>query len=196
MAVRDCKASGEASVQHWDRSAALAAVSSLGIEGPNLRVAQYWLSLWSNGRPPKRSAFNPERLRDVLQGIAVFDVRPGESVRCRLAGPAYKFRFGFEISGRDWLALTVPDQRQLRLERNSLTVGGAMSAGRRRDPDRNGPSQWFSDVQLPFSDIAEDGARSYLHHSNWRPVGAEFLLDRPRLAKPTTADDFNAISIC
>jgi hypothetical protein len=52
-----------------------------------------------------------------------------------------------------------------------------------------------TDVSLPFSGENEDGSRSYLHHSDWRPRGDEHLLDRPRRHHPTTADRFVAYSI-
>ena len=180
----------------WNKQAAWVAINELGLKGDNLRLAHYWLSLWSHDRPPKRSSFNPNQMRDLLVGIAIFDVRPDEGVHCRLAGAAYKFRFGFDISRKDWLELTPPDQRPLRLKRNTTIVRGEVSAGLRSDPDRHGPTQWFSDVQLPFSGLGEDGARSYLHHSEWRPSGEEFLIERSRKQCPMPADKFASIPIC
>jgi hypothetical protein len=181
--------------EKWSRQASLSAINALNLKGNNLRVAQYWLSLWSKDRPPKRSSFNPTGLRDLLLGIAVFDVRPGESVHCRQAGTVYALRFGFDIARKNWLELTPREHRGVRLERNSVIVTGAISKGLRLDPNRNDASRWFADVQLPFSAVNEDGSVSYLHHTEWRPKGDEFLLYRPRIGEPTPAEQFTAIAI-
>jgi hypothetical protein len=182
-------------MDHWDKQAAWTAITMLCLKGDNLRIAHYWLSLWNNDRPPRRSSFDVVRVRDLVKAIAIFDVRPGEGVFCRLAGTAYTFRFGFDITKKNWVDLTPKEKRPLRIERNTTIVSGAISSGQRRDPDRMGQDQWFSDVSLPFSGENEDGSRSYLHHSDWRPRGEEHLLDRPRRHHPTTADRFVAYSI-
>jgi two-component system, LuxR family, response regulator FixJ len=130
-----------------------------------------------------------------MPGLALFDVRPGEGIGCRLAGAAFKFRFGYDITGGDWLAMTPPGQRGVRIERNSAIVQGALSSGQRSDPDREGPDRWFEDIQLPFADMDESGARTYLHHSEWRPQGEERRLGRPRKGGPAIAERFRAISI-
>src|SRR5215510_2777363 len=131
----------------WSYAAAKAAIDSFELSPINRQVAAYWLSLWSNGEPPRRAQMNPDWIREAAPGIAIFDVKPGEAVTCRFAGAAYKFRFGQDITGKDWLALTAADQRSIRLERNTAIVLGAVSTSRRRDPDREGEDAWFSDVQ-------------------------------------------------
>src|SRR5262249_39552419 len=88
-----------------------------------------------------------------------------------------------------------PDERATRLERNTAIVLGAVSTCRRRDPGREGDDAWFGDVQLPFSNVFEDGTRSYLHHSDWRPRSHELRLHRTRAVGPTIADEFRLISI-
>lgn len=179
----------------WSRSAARAAVENLCLSGPNRVLADYWLSLWRGDSAPGRGAFDPARVRELLPGIAIFEVRPGESIHCRLAGAAYKFRFGFEMAGIDWMGATPSSQRAVRMERNSQIVAGAISAGTRSDPDRDEAERWFSDVQLPFAGVGEDGARTYLHHSDWRPKADEHRLKRVRSGGPAVADTFRAIPI-
>lgn len=179
----------------WSYAAAKAAVDSFDLSPINRQVAAYWLSLWTDGEPPRRAQFNPEWLKEAAAGIAIFDVKPGELVTCRFAGAAYKFRFGQDIAGKDWLALTRPEERATRLERNTAIVLGAVSTSRRRDPGRDGDDAWFGDLQLPFSNISEDGTRCYLHHSDWRPTGHELKLNRTRASSLHIADDFRLVSI-
>src|SRR5215469_9015402 len=179
----------------WSYAAAKRAIDSFDLSPLNSQVAAYWLSLWTDGEPPRRAQLNPEWLKEAAPGIAIFDVKPGERVTCRFAGAAYKFRFGEDIAGKDWLALTCPEQRAIRLERNTAIVLGAVSTCRRHDPDREGEDAWFTDIQLPFCNIAEDGTRSYLHHSEWRPQREELKLHRSRATGPVIADEFRVVSI-
>lgn len=179
----------------WSYAAAKAAIDSFDLSPINRQVAAYWLSLWTNGEPPRRAQLNPEWLKEAAPGIAIFEVKPGEHVVCRFAGAAYKFRFGQDIADKDWLALTFPQERAARLERNTAIVLGAVSTSRGRDPGRDGEDAWFSDVQLPFSNIRDEGTRCYLHHCDWRPSGPELKLHRTRAYSPHIGDDFRLVSI-
>jgi two-component system response regulator FixJ len=120
---------------------------------------------------------------------------PHAHVTCRFAGPAYKFLFGYDISGKDWIALTAPDERAECLAHDTGIVLGAIGTSRRRDPNRHGVDEWFGDIQLPFANISEDGTRSYLRHSDWRPRGHELSLRRSRTSDMFIAESVRVVPI-
>jgi two-component system response regulator FixJ len=179
--------SDELSMQ-WDASATKAALESFDLSPTNRQVAMQWLSLWTNGEPPRCADFNPEPIKETAPGIAIFDVVPRERVVCRFAGSAYKFLLGCEIAGKDWLASMAPERRADHLKRVTEIVFGTVACAIRRDPDRECSDANFQELQLPFSDIGRDGTRSYLRHIDWRPHASELKLQRPRSGAPYEAE--------
>ena len=115
-------------------------------------------------------------------------MRPGESARCRLSGTAIQYALGREIAGLDWRQYTPKDQWQSRLARNSRIAQGGVGIGL-----RHGPRGVTQELQLPFADEAEDGARLILFHLDWRP---EDLLNEPRAIAPVKiADEFHVFAL-
>jgi hypothetical protein len=163
-------------VAHWNKQSAETALESLGFNSKNAALAHYWLSLWDGDTPPTRGALNPARMKELLPGIAIFDCRPDESLRCRLAGSAIVAGLGVDVTGQDLIALTPPAFRKARLERSSRVTQGAISRRHQKFTERTGGAALVEDIHLPLSGIAEDGSRSILFHADWRPV----TLDRRR----------------
>jgi len=180
---------------NFNYTAAKRAIDSFDLSPINRQVASYWLSLWNEDRPPRRADFDLEWLADAAAGIAVFAVIPARGVTCRFAGAAYKFRFGFDIQGKDWIALARTEERAARLERYTAIVLGAVGTSRQCDPNREGETRQFADVVLPFSNLEEDGTRFYLLHSDWRPLPQELRLRRPFSAAPAIVEDFRCVPI-
>jgi len=166
--------------QQWNPATAKAAIDAFELSAVSRQVAMHWLSLWKDGEPPRRADFSPDSLKEAAAGIAIFDVVPRQRVVCRFAGPAYKFLFGCDITGKDWLSLTRSEHQADRLKHDTEVVLGAAAAAKQRDPNRDGPDALFQDVQLPFSNVGVDGTRSYLRHIDWRPYPTELRLQRPR----------------
>jgi len=164
------------------------------LDGDHRRLAEYWLTLWDGDQLPRRVSFRPERVRDLLPGIAVFEVKPNVSVHCRIAGTAFLYRFGLDIAQKDWIELTAPSKRTLRLERNTRIAQGAISFCRRLDPNRPQGAALFSDVQLPFR-AEPDGTVCYLHHSDWRPRNSEYEMARTRLGEIAPAEEFRPFDL-
>ena len=170
------------------RDVALAAFERFSLSATNEKLARCWLSLWSGDTPPKRSQLSPSRMKDLLPGIGIFEVRPGESSRCRLSGTAIQRALGREIAGLEWRQYTPVDQWHSRLARNSQIAEGAIGIGVRRSV--SGVTQ---ELQLPFADETEDGARLILFHLDWRP---EDTLHEPREIAPVRiADEFHVFSL-
>lgn len=175
------------------REAAIAAFSKLDLSGPNLQLAHYWLSLWQGGEIPLRSAFNPAKVKNLLPGVGIFEVRPGESVRCRIAGTSLVQSINRDISGTDWRDYTPKEHWAARLERNSTIALGSVGVGIRHGVSENGPTRSI-ELQLPFGDQAEDGARLMLFHLDWRP--ASYASYRPKGSNTAAiADEFACIAL-
>jgi hypothetical protein len=147
---------------------AVSALEATPLGRLNRAFANYWLSLWDGDDLPLRAAFNPARARDLLPGIVILAVRPGESVHCRLAGSAIHMGLGVDITGKDWLAMTPDDQKSTRLARLGQLVEGAASRNLREGFTASGTPVCAEEVQFPFGDIAEDGARMLISHVAWR----------------------------
>ncbi|HEX2591168.1 MAG TPA: PAS domain-containing protein [Rhizomicrobium sp.] len=141
--------------------------------GPlNRRFANYWLSLWDGDNLPSRSALNPARLRDLLPGVVLLEVRGREAIRCRVAGTAIQQGLGFDITGKDWLAMTPEDQKPVRLHRIDELLAGAGSRNLREGYTVTGSQVCAEEVQFPFADVGEDGSRLLISHVAWRAGSA------------------------
>jgi hypothetical protein len=133
------------------------------------RLARYWLSLWRGDQMPMRADFKPKQVVELLPAISIFDVVPGVSVHCRLAGSRIVEGAGQDITGKDWLAMTPPDIRADRLSRFSDVALGAIGRGVRSAVRVSGDALLAEELMLPFGDIAESGARQVLSYIGWRP---------------------------
>lgn len=156
-------------MHHWSRQAAIQALEHFGLSASNLRLARYWLSMWNDNGAPVRAAIKPSQIKDNLPGIAIFQCRPHESIHCRLAGSAIAMGLGMDVTGKDLVALTPPEFRAARLARTSRVALGAVSRRKQQFRTRHGEYVMVEDIQLPLSDLAEDGSRQVLYHADWRP---------------------------
>lgn len=133
-------------------------------------LARYWLSLWRGDEIPLRADFEPRKVGSLLRSLAIFDVIPGRSVHCRLAGTFIVKGAGQDITGADWLAMTPADDRPMRLSRFSDVANGAIGRGTRSARRVSGELQLCEEIMLPFADVAPDGTRQVLTHIAWRPT--------------------------
>ncbi|HWA02707.1 MAG TPA: PAS domain-containing protein [Rhizomicrobium sp.] len=135
------------------------------------RLVGYWLTLWRGDQLPVRADFQPKAVGDLLPTIGIFEVVPGVSVRCRLVGSRLvEAAGGIDITGRDWLAMTEPDDRAERLNRFGAVASGGIGLGRRVAERVSGEVLQIEEVMLPFGDVAADGARQVLTHIAWAPT--------------------------
>jgi len=153
----------------FDTGRAADALEALDLNALNRELAQHWLSLWQDGVPPGRGAINPARLLKFLPGLAVMDIHSDDSIRFRIAGRAFRAAFGFDPSRHDMLALSLPEQRAAQIARCRQIADGAVATGIRFAHRSAVPEVLSQDVMLPLGGAAEDGTRSWLFHSTWRP---------------------------
>ncbi len=138
--------------------------------GPlNRELADLWLSLWDGDALPARCDINPSRMVRFLPGLAIMDLHVDDSVRFRIAGKSFRPAFGFDPSGRDMLALTPERERALRLARCKSIVSGVVGTGIRVARMEGLPEMIAQDIVLPLGGVNEDGSRSWMFHTAWRP---------------------------
>jgi hypothetical protein len=178
----------------WDRGKAIAAFEAFQLIGTNAELAVYWLSLWSGDLPPRRSDFNPARVKTLLPAIAVTEVRDNGDAVCRLSGGFIDMALGVPMRGVNVLALVDGKQRQVRSARLGAIVGGGVALSRVHYPTHENGRQIAETIQLPFYGVLEDGSRQYLTHTNWRPRPADYRASRgaPRNVTP---DEYRAVAL-
>ena len=155
-------------------SLAANAIADLKLRGPNRDVAAYWLTQWHGDTPPTRARFAQRRGWTHNPAISYFEVRKNLSVRCIAAGVYFELALGFNLVDKDVLALVPDADRKIRLSRTwAVGEGGVMAANRQFGSNRTACSA--QEVYLPFSDRPGDDVRYYMMHSNWRPVGGEWV---------------------
>lgn len=161
----------------------------LRISQASRQIVDYWLSLADDGELPVRAAFDPTAASELLRGCGLFDVVPGKSVTCRIAGTVFKLVLGQKLAGADWLAMTPPRHRAQRLVRYSAVAQGAIGVGRRLVGAEGREPQRVEEMMLPFAGTGEDGATPVLVHTDWRPEGDEWFGVDATFAL-TLAEDF------
>lgn len=152
----------------FDREAAARCFDENRLSSESNEVARYWLSLWRGDQLPRRADFEPKKIAPHLRALAIFEVVPGESVRCRLQGSGLAEGLGQDITGKDWLALTKPEDRPTRLQRWSDVARGAIGRGLRAGRRESGDMHLVEEIMLPFGDVSVDGSHQVLFHLSWR----------------------------
>jgi hypothetical protein len=143
--------------------------AEVSLAAENRRLVSYWLSLWEVDELPQWRHYDPSRVRDLLPGIAIMEIKASTHVRMKLSGSAVNAAFGHDLSGQDVLAVTKESDRATRLARNSQIAEGCASWAIRKGHAADG-REWFSEeVQLPFRDVLSNDARLILFHTTWRP---------------------------
>lgn len=118
-------------------------------------LADYWLSLWDGDTLPARADIKPAAIKPLLPHILFFWVTPHQAVRVGLAGTAFRFLCRREISNCDWLALTPPEGRAMRLSIFSVVARGTIGFNIWRFPQTGGKIQSCEKLLLPLR--AESG---------------------------------------
>jgi hypothetical protein len=76
-----------------------------------LAFGRHYEALMTPGRLPLRSEFDVARLSSVIESFVILEPEPGGAVRIRLAGGHEVARYGFEVTGRDYLDFVPPWRR-------------------------------------------------------------------------------------
>jgi hypothetical protein len=161
-------------VSHIDR--ARAAIRSLNYHGANLELAEYWLSCWRDDAPPRMQTFW-EREPIHLKPTTMFcRTRQGSELHCLWAGPMIRLALGFSISGHDLLQLIPAAGREAQLQNAWKIVEGSVSVLYRDFTSVNGVNRATQGIALPFSDRDDDSTGYFLMHTNWKPVGDDWIL--------------------
>jgi hypothetical protein len=134
----------------------------------NRRLADYWLSLWRGDALPDWSAFRMSAVSELEPGISVFELHPENVLLCIVCGAAVARSIGMDITGKDWLALSAPDQRASRLNGFTAIARGQAGQAIRYAQHRSGEVHYVEELLLPFA-AGSGGAIPVLSHIAWRP---------------------------
>lgn len=154
---------------HFDKTLAVEAVEAMSLSAANRRLAHYWLSLWKSDEPPLRGDILPSKIKDLLAGIAIIDLRADGTACCRLAGSSICMAIGMDITGKDILALTPEQFRAERRARYEAVTAGAISRNVKRLMTRFNQPVLVEDIQLPLSGATDGSVGQILYHGDWRP---------------------------
>lgn len=72
-------------------------------EGRSRRFAEYWLSLPKIDLIPRRDAFRPEQVPDLIANVIIHELVSPELLLLRLVGSAVVEEYGRELRGRNYL---------------------------------------------------------------------------------------------
>lgn len=75
------------------------------------QYAQYYLSLLRPGRLPLRSEFDVTTQGSIIDSFVILEREEPGLVRFRLAGTLERRRYGFEVTGRNYLDFVPEDRR-------------------------------------------------------------------------------------
>ena len=165
----------EVCVRNEDYDRARRAVGQLNLTGANTEVAAHWLSLWHDGKPPKMNSFIQSRILKHIPAKNIFEIHENESVRCIKGAAFVKLASGFDFTNQDILALTNAADRDALLAWMWQIASGAVCVYYRSYKSKTESSGLSQGVALPFSDVEPDGARYFLTHTNWRPIGSDWV---------------------
>jgi hypothetical protein len=138
----------------------------------NRRLADYWLSLWRGDALPEWEHFRMSEVGDLEAGISVFELHPEGVLLCTVCGEAVARSLGMNLTGKDWLAYTAPEQRPARLNGFSTVAAGQVLHAVRYAHHRSGELHYVEELLLPFAERT-GGARPILSHIGWRPTSRQ-----------------------
>jgi hypothetical protein len=151
----------------FDKQAAMNEVAEVKLAPANRAVAEHWFSLWNGDALPTRSQFRPAVLKAYLPNVLLLRVVPEKSVTVRLAGTNITKALGFELTGRDWIAATEPEYRDVRLAFLTMVAKGAIAHGYRPIAIGYGPDTRTEEILLPFAADAGSEICEVLVHVDW-----------------------------
>lgn len=73
--------------------------------------ALYWYSLRRNGDLPYQSEFDPSKVRHLLPGITIYELKLDGEIRCRLLGTGLTEQLGWDFTDHDFLDLWADEAR-------------------------------------------------------------------------------------
>lgn len=135
---------------------------------------------------PARADIKPAAIKPLLPHIIFFWVTPHQGVRVGLAGTGLRVLCKQEISNCDWLALTPPEGRAMRLSIFSIVARGTIGCNIWRFPQTGGRIHSCEKLLLPLR--AESGTDiPVLGFVDWSTLGEGSWPDADLAAIPPPA---------
>jgi hypothetical protein len=158
------------------------------LTAPHDQANQHFIAAWLNWRGPerlmpKRSAVELGDIKGLLGRIILFEIISEDDIRIKVAGTQLREHINFEATGRNFAALTPPDQwplRRWRLNEMATRPCGGTMINRETYID-SGDTVSFETVTLPVE--PEGLGRPRLLMSNVAVLGSSGApaKDRPQM---------------
>jgi len=75
--------------------------------------ATYWNGLGREQVLPYQSEFNPAKVRHLLPGIAIYELKPNGDILCRLMGTGLSEQFGWDYTDHNFLELWAEEHHDI-----------------------------------------------------------------------------------
>ena len=157
-------------------AAASDAINALNYHGANLDVARHWLTCWRRGQPPRMRAYTAREIWQHKPAMMICRVVRDKSFTCVRGGALLRVALGYDVTNKDLLSLVPEDQRAARLDWAWAITEGAITVLYRRFASKEGHDGLAQGIALPFSGEDSNGGRCFLMHTNWRPVGTDWII--------------------
>lgn len=77
-----------------------------------MRLVDYWATLGGPDRTPRKSVFDPGRVRPILPQLVIYERRAADSFVIRLMGTGVVERLGVELTGQDLMDVIAYAQKE------------------------------------------------------------------------------------
>ena len=169
-------------------AAASDAINALNYHGANLDVARHWLTCWRRGQPPRMRAYSAGEIWQHKPAMMICRVVRDKSFTCVKGGALLRVALGYDVTNKDLLSLAPEDQRAARLDWAWAITEGAITVLYRRFASKDGHEGLAQGIALPFSGEDTNGSRHLLLHTNWRPVGTDWIIGNVDVDVQNTTD--------
>ncbi len=124
----------------------------------NLRFLSYWDDLRGDRLMPARSELDPASIKPILPFLAIGEFRTPSELIVRLAGTALRDMLGVELTGRNLLDISAPEDRRERGWRFWQTATHPCGSFYRMPLTfAHGASGWHEGLSLPIKADRADG---------------------------------------
>jgi hypothetical protein len=98
-----------------------------------------------------------------------FELHPDGRLICISCGEYIRRSTGMDLTGKDWVALALPEQRAGRLAAFRNVAAGAVAHSLRYGEHASGEVHYIEEILLPFAE-RPDGIVPVMAHLGWRPA--------------------------
>jgi hypothetical protein len=144
--------------------------------------------LLAQGAAAAHAAYTAREIWQHKPAMMICRVVRDKSFTCVRGGALLRVALGYDVTNKDLLSLVPEDQRAARLDWAWAITEGAITVLYRRFASKEGHDGLTQGIALPFSGEDTNGSRHLLLHTNWRPVGTDWIIGNVDVDLQNTSD--------